>query len=989
MKKRYSITIFYPHITTHFQINSYIYNSQTNNYLNKLNILIGFIFLCFSQNILSQDYNLGVPVIQAFPKEISQSGSQNGDIVQDELGIMYFANNDGMLAYDGTTWAIYPLPNYTIVRSLAIDEDGIIYAGGQNEFGRYIPNELGEWEFESLKHLVPKDYQNFEDVWGIEITNDGIFFLASEKLFHLKENEISVFTKGIINFLSQINGEIYVQDFESGLYTFSQNQLNKISGSEIFRTKAISAITKVNNQILVATSKNGFYEMTKTSFEKWETDADDFIKSNHIKQVNNIIGNRIVVATDYGGLLFFNDKGKHLFHFHKGNGLLNNNILTLYSDRSQNLWVGLVNGLNYIHTNSPFTRIFPDKELDAVGFVTKIHEDKIYFGTNKGLYFGNWKKQYSPLESIDFQLVKNTKGQIWGLDIVDDQLIVAHANGAMKVTNGIAESFFNKTGIWNFKKLNNHPELRVSGGYFNISLFRKENKSYQLLPDFTQLNESSRFVEEDLRGNIWMSHPYRGIFKITPNNTFTSSEVELLGEKQGLPSSLLNHLFKINNEIIFCGERGAFTYNYETERFEEYPIFDDIFGKRNKIRRLFEAPDKNIWFVTQDEFGILKIDDKGLEKKISKIVFPFFKKELNQGFESIYPYDENNVFISNDKGFIHYHPSDYLSIDTSFHVVINEIMITSHGDSIISKGLFFNESQVNNIQEKDQIKTFGYQLNDFYFSFSATDFVSGTATEFRYFLEGYEEDWSDWHFNKTKEYTNLRPGNYVFHLQGKNNFQMESKTLTYAFKISPPWYASFLAYLIYALISIVVLFSIIRVYRKKYFGLKVENEQVVKESEIAIGKLQAEKTELELASKKRELVSTTLHLVKKNETIAQIKERLIEIKKQASDSTLNQKIQKLIQKLQQEEIREEGWEQVMFHFNQLHRDFFQRLKTNYSQLTPKDLKMCAYLRMNLSTKEMTSLLNVTTRGVEASRYRLRKKFGLTKEENLTEFLMQF
>ena len=130
-------------------------------------------------------------------------------------------------------------------------------------------------------------------------------------------------------------------------------------------------------------------------------------------------------------------------------------------------------------------------------------------------------------------------------------------------------------------------------------------------------------------------------------------------------------------------------------------------------------------------------------------------------------------------------------------------------------------------------------------------------------------------------------------------------------------------------------------------------------------------------------------MVKKNETITQIIDRLIELKKETKDSSISQKIQKLVQKLHHEEIQDEGWEQVMFHFNQLHREFFQRLKSNYSTLTPKDLKMCAYLRMNLSTKEMTSLLNVTTRGVEASRYRLRKKFGLTKEENLTGFLMQF
>ena len=938
---------------------------------------------------MSQDHNLGVPIIQAFPKEISNAGSQNWDMVQDDLGIMYFANNDGMIAYDGTTWTIFPLPNYTIVRSLAIDELGVIYAGGQNEFGRYIPDEKGIWKFESLKHLIPEEFQNFADVWGIEITSDGIFFLASEKLFHLKENKISVFIKGNINFLGKIDDTIYVQDYGSGLYSFAQNKLNKIPNSEIFIGKAIAAFAIISNKNLIATYVNGFFEMTATGFEKWETDADEFIKTNHIKYATNIIGNRIVVATDFGGLLFFNEQGQHLFHFHKGNGLLNNNILTLFSDRSQNLWVGLLNGLNYIHTNSPFTRIFPDEELDAVGFVTKIHDGKIYFGTNKGLYVGNWKQQYSPLESIDFQLIKNTQGQVWGLDIVDNELIVAHSNGAMKVKNGVAESFYNKTGSWNFKKLNNHPDLRISGGYFNISLFRKENETYKLLPDFTLLNESSRFVEEDQKGNIWMSHPYRGIFKLTPNKTFTSSKIELLGEEHGLPSALLNHLFKINNEIIFCGEQGAFTYNYVTKRFEEYPIFDDIFGKKNKIRRLFETPDKNIWFVTQDEFGLLEIDDKGLEKKINKIVFPFFKKELNQGFESIYPYDENNVFISNDKGFIHYHPNDYLSIDTTFHVVINNIMVTSHGDSILSKGLFLKEGEITNIQEKDRIETFSYDLNDFYFSFSATDFVSGKATEFRYFLEGYEEDWSDWNYNKSKEYTNLRPGKYVFHLQGKNNFQMESKSLIYSFRISPPWYASMLAYLIYSLISLIGLSSIIRIYRKKYFGLKVENEQVVKESELAIGKLKAEKTELELASKKRELVSTTLNLVKKNETITQIKERLIEIKKEAATPPLSQKIQKLIQKLHQEEIQDEGWEQVMFHFNQLHRAFFERLKTQYPQLTPKDLKMCAYLRMNLSTKEMTSLLNVTTRGVEASRYRLRKKFSLSKDENLTEFLMQF
>lgn len=957
--------------------------------MNLTKLLLRVILICSLQNTFAQDFNLGVPIIQAFPKEITKAGSQNWDIVQDDLGIMYFANNDGMLVFDGTTWNVFPLPNFTIVRSLAIDSAGIIYVGGQNEFGRFIPNQKGVWTYESLKHLIPKGFRNFEDVWKITINEEGIFFMASEKLFWLNEEKVKVFQQGIITFLNQIDGKIFIQDYESGIYQFTHDQLVKVPNSDFFIGNSIASSISLNNVNLIATHNNGFYRMSSDGFEPWTTDADIFIKNNRIKQASTVIGNRLAVATEFGGLLFFNEYGQHIYHYNKGNGLLNNNILALFLDRSQNLWVSLSNGLNYIHTNSPFTRIFPDKDLDAVGFVTKIHSNKIYFGTNKGLYVGEWKKRYSPLNSIDFQLVKNTKGQVWGLDIVDDQLIVAHANGLLKVENGVANSFFNKTGGWNFSKLNKHEDLRIAGGYFNINLFKKENNTYQELPDFTKLNESSRFVEEDQKGNIWMSHPYRGIFKITPNQDLTNSKVELLGVEQGLPSSLLNHLFKINNEIIFCGEYGAFTYNYEEEKFEEYPIFNDIFGKKNKIRRLFETPEKNIWFVTDNEFGILEIDDKGLEKKINKIVFPFFQKELNQGFESIYPYDQNNVFISNDKGFIHYHPYDYLSLDTTFQVFINEIKTTSEGDSIISRGLYFDNGTVTNIQNKDSLITFPYNQNDFYFSFSATDFVSGSATEFRYYLEGYEQDWNDWSNNNSKEYTNLRPGRYVFHLQGKNNIQAKSNILTYEFKISPPWYASTLAYIFYILAALLGLFFIIRRYQQKYSGLKEENKLVVQESEIAIGKLQAEKTELELASKKRELVSTTLNLVKKNETITQIKEQLIELKKEASLPPLNQKIQKLIQKLQQEEVQDEGWEQVMFHFNQIHGDFFERLKTQYPKLTPKDLKMCAYLRMNLSTKEMTSLLNVTTRGVEASRYRLRKKFGLTKEENLTEFLMQF
>ncbi|HWK99165.1 MAG TPA: LuxR C-terminal-related transcriptional regulator, partial [Parapedobacter sp.] len=67
---------------------------------------------------------------------------------------------------------------------------------------------------------------------------------------------------------------------------------------------------------------------------------------------------------------------------------------------------------------------------------------------------------------------------------------------------------------------------------------------------------------------------------------------------------------------------------------------------------------------------------------------------------------------------------------------------------------------------------------------------------------------------------------------------------------------------------------------------------------------------------------------------------------------------------------------------------FKKLKADHPELVPNDMKLCAYLRMNMSSKEIASLLNITTRGVEIRRYRLRKKLNLAPGKNLTEFLME-
>jgi DNA-binding CsgD family transcriptional regulator/uncharacterized coiled-coil protein SlyX len=201
-------------------------------------------------------------------------------------------------------------------------------------------------------------------------------------------------------------------------------------------------------------------------------------------------------------------------------------------------------------------------------------------------------------------------------------------------------------------------------------------------------------------------------------------------------------------------------------------------------------------------------------------------------------------------------------------------------------------------------------------------------------------------------------------------------------------------------LALLALWLLIQVPRKKFAKEKAEMvqqqemqaitfEQEVQASEKTIDQLKTEKYRSELAYQSKELASLTMHIVQKNELISRIGSEIKAIKEKLKNSDQKKMIRPLEKLLTEDEIIENDWEQFVYHFDQVHSGFFQRLRLKYPQLTPKDHKLCAYLRMNLSTKDIAPLLNISVRGVEISRYRLRRKMELPKDENLVAFMMNF
>ena len=188
------------------------------------------------------------------------------------------------------------------------------------------------------------------------------------------------------------------------------------------------------------------------------------------------------------------------------------------------------------------------------------------------------------------------------------------------------------------------------------------------------------------------------------------------------------------------------------------------------MKRLIEAPNGDVWYVTNDEVGVLEVTNSGVYKTLKKRAFPQLKDKLVDSFEEIYPYDEENVFIASEDGFIHYNPQQ-MTVDTHFNVLIRLVQLMKN-DSIIYAG---------NGAIPQAKQAISYKNNALRFRFATTYFANIDQNEFQYYLEGFDEKWSAWTTKSEVEYTNLKAGTYKFRVKGRNINNKISEVTTYSF----------------------------------------------------------------------------------------------------------------------------------------------------------------------------------------------------------------
>lgn len=951
--------------------------------------ILGVLLSCYA--ICAQNSYQGIPLSQHFSPEDYQAGIQNWAVLQDQQGIVYVANNFGMLAYDGIEWQLHRIQESTRARSLLAATDGKIYVGGPNNFGYFTPNEIGQLAYTSLSQLLPKENQSFEEIWRIYEIDDYIYFCSFLSIFKYhpaKGLSIIASPKPPLGFSFSVEGRLMSMTTEGLAVLETNNALQLVPNGGLLKDLQVTGIIPLGKQRLLILSHNqGIWVFDYNTLRPWSHQNSEFDETLINCAIRLQDGN-IAIGTQNDGLLIFDPNGNLVNQITEGKGLQNRTVLAIYQDLLGNLWLGLNNGLAHIELASPFSIIGKELGVPGAGYAAIKANGVLYLGTSNGLFA-------RPEDSRgQFQLVKGSEGQVYHLSLIQNQLFMGHHQGAFLIEEMTAKPLGSPLGAWKFMQLSRAPNQLIQGSYQGFHRYEKQQNEWKYQEKISDFTESSRVFEEGKNHNIWMSHGYKGIYRLQLSEDLKSiSQIDFYDEKNGFPSKLLINVFKVQNQLVFCAETGVFEFDSTQNRFIQSKLLGEYFTSEEHISELSEDVIGNIYYHGNRGMGFLRqLPVSGYERKEDG--FNRINSLISDDLENITPIDPSNILIGAKRGFVHYNPQQQVSMPDSFQVLLREIVGTSRKDTT----WFYD-----NNHKQYQNTAFSYDDNNLQFRYAANFYIGTSNTKYSYFLEGFDEGWSEWGGKTEKEYTNLPPSHYTFKVKAQSIYGQQSQELTYHFKILPPWYRTNTAYGFYGLLIAMSLATIIITLNKKYqqekrlMVLKQERalnqkdtqlKEVTQQSEATINHLQNEKLEAEIKHKTQELATATMSLLHKNEFMSQLKVQINSIKKKSSKTTAKE-LEKVIKNIDKDIASDNSWEQFEHQFAQVYGDFSSRIQEDYPELTPQEMKLCAYLRMNMSTKEIASLLSISVRGVEIARYRLRKKLALDRTDNLVHFILNF
>ena len=911
-----------------------------------------------------------LPPVQIYSTDQYSGDNQNWAVSQSMDDHIFIANNKGLIEFNGETWKLYPSPKETIMRTVHV-VDSLIYTGSYMEFGYWKRDVYGTLNYTSLPNEFDIPIVDDEQFWNILSLDDYVLFQSLDRIviFNTKASSYKVVNSATsLTKVYKVDDSIYFQSINEGIYRIENGEAQLLIEDEFLKNHLVVNIFEQNGKLLILTQNDGFYVYDRGGLVKWEIPSNDLLSQVSVYNSIQLKNKSFALGTISNGFIYLNPDGEVDYHIDQSNGLSNNTILSLFEDKDNNIWLGLDNGINCINTQSPF-RIYNDQK-GTIGTVysSKVYKNKLYLGTNQGLFC----KVLNSNE--EFKFIKDTQGQVWNLEELYGTLFCAHNSGTFIIDGEDAQLISNTYGTWNIKTLDGHPDLLLQGSYDGLSVLVLVDGKWMFRNKIEGFDISSRYLEILGNNTIFVSHEYKGVFRITVDTAFTKiqSVIEESSVTKGLNSSLMKH----DGDVLYTYKNGVFKYNTNEKSFVRDSLYSQVFKDQTYTSGKLVATNgtNKLWCFSEEGVNYISSGKLSAKPEIETISLPNAIRNSMSGYENIAHIQGREYLFGSSSG--------YLMIDLDklaekdYEISINAInRYTAHDDKIpIDK---FSESQFENKE------------NNIQFDFSISEYEKYVEAEYQYQLQGIYDDWSDWSGSSSETFENLPFGNYTFNVRARIGDRISSNTASYSFLIKKPWYLTNMMLVMYVLGFLA--FSLLmhniykRYYRKQREALLETNRREMElkelENEQQLMQLKNDQLEQDINSKNRELAISTMSLIKKNEFLNNIKEELKKV-------DLNSELKPVIKIIDKNLNNTDDWKFFQEAFNNADKDFLKKIKSKHPKLTPNDLRLCAYLRLNLSSKEIAPLLNISSRSVEVKRYRLRKKMDLPHESSLTNYILE-
>ncbi len=886
------------------------------------------------------------PPIHNYSSLVYKAASQNWDIALDKQGIVYAANHEGLLTFDGQRWELFPLYSRSIIRSVLPLGDRI-YTGAYKEFGYWKRDSKGDMCYTSLISLLGDHELQSEEFWEIIPFKEDIYFRSFGAIYKYDGKSIVPVKRININQMEVYDSQLVIDVGGTGLFFLKEDgELEPLPNQEILKGESIRELIIHRDQLLIGV-KDGLYLFNGEDVVRIQNQAlDEALELYELNHVLSLSPDELLIGTLKNGIIYFKEQSDKISMYNRKDGLQNNTVLSM-AGKNGKVWLGLDNGIDLVEVDSSVS-FFTDEsgELGSV-YDLVFFKNQLFVATNTGVF-----KQ----ENGEMKLLKGAEGHSWNLQIHDDVLYSNHNNGTYKIVNDKFVPVDQRTG--SFEIVNLREDKFLIANYTGVDLY---NKSTGVVKRLNGINFPVKKLLLENPVTLWATDAYEGIYRITLSKKGDSTTVvkKILTGTNGGDYNAAVHM--VNGQILALANGKWSRYNPFREKFEDFPewrIFEN--------NRLLGQDGEQFWFINSEE-NVLEITDL----KENRILVP---AELL-----------NNRTVKNNEQVLRVNDSIfYITLHDGYAKLnLHQFKAATHTEQITAPIIqkLYDANRYYDLDQLPHIPNRGAKEVTIFAGLPSSD-----AVALNYELKAGNNSRIRGRVQNGKiQFQNLPYDSYDLKLTALNSQKEVAALGSFKFIVDPPWYLKTHMKVLYVFLFLLLTLTVYGVNRMKLQKhRKLLRQKYQREHEERMNRIEKEQLLSEIDLKRKELANSTLMAAKKNEVLMQIQGELNKDKEKFSNQY---RLKHIMNKINAAVKNNDEWKVFETNFNELHEDFFKDLLSKYPKLSNRDLKLCAYLKMNLTSKEIAPLMGISVRGVEVHRYRLRKKINVDKEDNLTNWLI--